>query len=44
MSDYESDEELESALRCELIEIAPDNGLNDAETLRDLVLAAMSRD
>jgi hypothetical protein len=38
ISDYESDEELEAALRCELIDLARDNGLNDAETLRDLLL------
>ena len=44
ISDYESDEELEAALRCELICIARDNGLKDAQTLRDLVLATMSRE
>jgi hypothetical protein len=42
--DYESDEELEAALRRELIGIARENGLEDAETLRDLVLAVLSRE
>jgi hypothetical protein len=42
--DYESDEELEAALRRELIGIARDNGLEDAQTLRDLVLALLSRE
>ena len=40
--DLDSDEELEAALRRELIEIALFNGANDAETLRDVLLATMS--
>ena len=40
--DVESDEELEDALRRELIEIARLNGVSDAETLRDVLLTAMS--
>ena len=40
-SDTESDEELEAALRRELIEIARLNGVNDPETLKDLLLASM---
>jgi hypothetical protein len=43
-SDYESDEELEAALRVELIDLARDNGLNDAETPRDLVLTMLPRE
>ena len=38
--DAESDEELESALRRELIEIARLNGVSDPETLKDLLLAS----
>jgi hypothetical protein len=41
ISDYESDQELEAALRVELIDLARNNGLNDAETLRDLVLTTL---
>jgi hypothetical protein len=40
--DLDSDEELEAALRRELIEIARFNGANDAETLRDVLLATLS--
>jgi hypothetical protein len=36
--DFESDEELEAALRRELIEIAHFNGVSDPETLRDILL------
>jgi hypothetical protein len=39
--DAESDEELEAALRRELIEIARLNGMNDPETLKDILLASM---
>ena len=39
--DAESDEELEAALRRELIEIARLNGVSDPETLKDLLLASM---
>lgn len=39
-SGFESDEELEAALRRELIEIARFNGVSDPETLRDILLAA----
>ena len=35
-----SDEALEATLRRELIEIARLNGVNDAETLRDILLGA----
>jgi hypothetical protein len=38
--DAESDEELEAALRRELIEIAR-NGVSDPETLRDILLDSM---
>jgi len=44
MPDYETGEELEAGLRCGLIEVAPENGANDTESLRDLVLATMSRE
>jgi hypothetical protein len=37
-SDTESDEELELALRRELIEIARLNGVSDPETLKDVLL------
>ena len=37
--DFESDEQLETALRRELIEIARFNGVSDPETLRDIILA-----
>ena len=40
--DLDSDEELEATLCRELIEIARFNGVGDAETLRDVLLAAMS--
>jgi len=36
-----ADEELEAALRRELIEIARFNGVSDPETLRDILLATM---
>jgi hypothetical protein len=39
--DAESDEELETALRRELIEIARLNGVSDLETLKDILLASM---
>ena len=39
--DTESDEELEAALRRELIEIAHLNGASDPETLKDILLASM---
>jgi hypothetical protein len=39
-ADLDSDEELEATLRRELIEIARLNGVNDAETLRDILLGA----
>ena len=39
--DAESDEELEAALRRELVEIAPINGVSDPETLKDMLLASM---
>jgi hypothetical protein len=39
--DAESDEELEAALRRELIEIAHLNGVSDPETLKDLLMASM---
>ena len=37
-SDFDSDEELEAALRRELIEIARLNGLSEPEILRDILL------
>ena len=40
--DLESDEELETTLRRKLIEITRFNGVSDAETMRDMLLAAMS--
>jgi hypothetical protein len=40
--ELDSDEELEAALRRELIEIARSVGVSDAETLRDVLLAALS--
>jgi hypothetical protein len=39
--EVDTDEELETALRCELIEIACSRGITDPETLRDLVLARL---
>jgi hypothetical protein len=38
-----SDEALEATLRRELIEIARLNGASDAETLRDIFLAALDK-
>jgi chorismate mutase len=40
-SNAESDDELEEALRRELIEIARLNGVSDPETLKDILLASM---
>lgn len=37
--ELESDEELESALRRELMEIAYSNGVSDPEALRDILVA-----
>ena len=37
--EFDSDEELEAALRRELLEIAQSNGTSDPEKLRDLALA-----
>jgi hypothetical protein len=39
--DAETDEELEAALRRDLIEIARFNGVSDPETLKDILLARM---
>ena len=39
--DFDSDEGLEAILRRELIEIACFNGVNDPETLRDILLARL---
>ena len=40
--DFDSDdEELEAALRRELVEIARFNGVSEPETLRDILLATM---
>jgi hypothetical protein len=41
-SELDTDEELEASLRQELIEIALVNGVRDAETLRDILLATRS--
>ncbi len=41
-SELDTDEELETSLRQELIEIALVNGVRDAETLRDILLATRS--
>ena len=41
-AELESDKELEANLRQELIEIALVNGANDAETLRDILVATRS--
>jgi hypothetical protein len=41
-SKLDTDEELEAGLRQELIEIALVNGVHDAETLRDILLATRS--
>jgi hypothetical protein len=40
--DFDSDEELEAALRRELIEIACSSALSDPERLLDLLLARLS--
>jgi hypothetical protein len=40
--EFDGDEELEAILRRELIEIALVNGANDAETLRDILVATRS--
>jgi hypothetical protein len=42
-TDLDSDEALEATLRRELIEIARFNGVNDPETLRDVLLAALPK-
>ncbi len=39
--DFESDEELETALRRELIEMARFNGARDPEILRDILLTTV---
>jgi len=44
ISEYESDEQLEAALRWELIKIARENGAKDTETLRDIVLTTLCRE
>jgi hypothetical protein len=44
LAEFDTDEELEIALRRELIEIACCNGISDAETMRDLVLAKLWND
>jgi hypothetical protein len=41
--DTETDEELEAALRRELIEIARVNGVSDPETLKDILLTSVLR-
>ena len=41
-SELDTDEELEASLRQELIEIALVNGVRDAETLRNILLATRS--
>jgi hypothetical protein len=41
-ADLDSDEALEATLRRELIEIARFNGVDDPDTLRDILLAALS--
>ena len=41
-ADLHSDEALEAELRQELIEIARLHGVNDPETLRDILLVALS--
>jgi hypothetical protein len=40
--ELDSDEELEASLRRELIEIALVNGITDAESLRDILIAKRS--
>jgi hypothetical protein len=42
LNDLDSDEALEASLRCELAEIARSNAVSDADTLRDVFLAALS--
>jgi hypothetical protein len=42
LNDLDSDEALEARLRRELAEIARSNGVSDADTLRDVLLAALS--
>jgi hypothetical protein len=42
LNDLDSDEALEASLRRELAEIARSNGVSDADTLRDVLLAALS--
>ncbi len=41
-AELDSDEELEATLRRELVEIALSNGIRDVETLRDILLDALS--
>ena len=41
-NDLDSDEALEANLRRELADIARANGVSDADTLRDVLLAALS--
>lgn len=41
-ADLDSDEALEAALRQELVEIARLHGVNDPETLRDILLVGIS--
>jgi hypothetical protein len=41
-NDLDSDEALEASLRSELAQIARSNGVSDADTLRDVLLAALS--
>ena len=41
LNHLDSDEALEAILRLELIEIARFNGVSDAESLRDVLLAAL---
>ena len=42
LSDLDSDEALEATLHRELMEIARSHGVDDPETLRDILLAALS--
>jgi hypothetical protein len=42
LNDLDSDEALEASLRSELAEIARSSGVSDADTLRDVLLAALS--
>jgi hypothetical protein len=42
LNDLDSDEALEARLRRELAEIARSYGVSDADTLRDVLLAALS--